>query len=257
MIKFNDVSYVYPEDDYQVFNNVSIEIPKGITSLVGQNGTGKTTFLLLSAGLLIPTSGEVFLLDTDTRNIKSSSERQKLASFIYQNMEFETEESIHSLLHVVYNSGFHTNQNDDFIRELVELLELSSVLNKRTQEISKGELQRVIIGFSLLYGSKTLIMDEPIFALEEYQKKKIMNYLKNYSIENNISIVYSAHELDITGQYSDYICYFYKDKHQEIGRTSDLFTEEKLEKVFNIPFAMLKHKEYIFREALLESKMYN
>ncbi len=256
MIQFNNVFYKYHEEDNFVFSNLNIEIPEGITSLVGQNGTGKTTFLLLSAGLLIPEQGDVIILTSNTKQIKTAQSRQQIVSFIYQNMEFESEDSINSLLKIVYANGFHTTKTDTFIKELIDVFELSSFLNRRTQEISKGELQRVIIAFSLLFGSKLLIMDEPIFALEDYQKKKTMNYLRDYSIKNKISIVYSAHELDITKQYSDNVCFFHKNKVPEIGKTDTIFIESKLEDVFNIPFPMLKQKEYLYRESLVQTDLY-
>lgn len=252
IISIQNIDFKYPDGDDYIFKNMSLEIGSGVTSLVGQNGTGKTTMLLLCAGLIVPENGIVKIIDTNTADITHHNERQKLISYIYQNMEFESEENVISLLHFVYNNGFHTNKDDGFIKELIDVFELNQVLNKKTHEISKGELQRVIIAFSLLYGSKIIVMDEPIFALEDYQKHKTMDYMVNYSRSTGTPIIYSAHELDITEKYSDNVCFFYKESQPVIGETKRLYNEKNLEEVFNVPFSMLKQKEYLFRETLID-----
>ncbi len=57
-IRLEKVSFYYPETEQLVFNDLSIELPKGVTTLVGQNGTGKSTLLLLAPGVLLPAEAE-------------------------------------------------------------------------------------------------------------------------------------------------------------------------------------------------------
>jgi iron complex transport system ATP-binding protein len=249
-IRLENVSFYYPETEQLVFNDLSIDLPRGITTLVGQNGTGKSTLLLLAAGILLPVEGTVHLGGIDTRNLREEQERQRHVSFVYQNMEFETEESIGNLLEYVHENGFHETKDPALIAELVEVCELKRVLGKKTQEVSKGELQRTIIAFSLLYGSKILMMDEPIFALEEYQKHRIMKYLVEYASSRDLSLYYSVHELDISEKYSDYLLLFHKNGRIELGPTSELFNRTNIEEAYEVPYVMLKRKEAIYREAL-------
>lgn len=89
------------------------------------------------------------------------------------------------------------------VSNLVDVCELNKVLGKKTQEVRKGELQRTIVAFSLLYGSRIIMVDKPIFALEEYQKHRIMDLLVDYSRARDISLYYSVRELDISEKYSD------------------------------------------------------
>jgi ABC-type cobalamin/Fe3+-siderophores transport system ATPase subunit len=249
-IHLENVSFYYPDSEQLVFNDISIDLPRGITTLVGQNGTGKSTLLLLAAGILLPAEGTVLLRGIDTRNLREEQERQRYVSFIYQNMEFETEESIGDLLEYVHENGFHETKDPDLVTELVEVCELEGVLNKKTQEVSKGELQRTIVAFSLLYGSKIIMMDEPIFALEDYQKHRIMKYLVDYAKSRNLSLFYSVHELDISEKYSDYLLLFHKNGRIELGQTSVLYNRTKIEEAYEVPYVMLKRKEAIYREAL-------
>lgn len=249
-ILFQNVSFQYPDMENPVFHNLNLELPGGITSLIGQNGTGKSTLLLLAGGSLLPVKGRIFIEGIDTADLRDERKRQEYISFVFQNMEFETDETIESLLNFVYENGFHEEKSDDFIRQLIAVFELGKVLAKKTQEISKGELQRTILAFSLLYGSKILLLDEPIFALEQYQKENAMRFLSDYAVKHKISIFYSVHELDISEKYSDYILLFYKHKTPELGLTREMFVKEKIEQAYEVPFSMLKKKDSLYREWL-------
>jgi len=251
MIEFDNISFSYPEDGSPVFHKLKLSLPDGVVSLIGQNGTGKTTLLLLGGGRLLPAEGKVMLDGKDTCEFKNEKERDKHAAFIYQNMEFETKEDIGTLLEFVYEHGYHPQQNKDFVPELIKIFELSKTLNKHTQEISKGELQRVIMAFSLLYGTPVIMMDEPIFALEEYQKHRALEYICDYAKRKQLNIYFSLHELDLTKKYSDYIVLFYKNTPPVVGPTEELFKPEIIEKAYEVPFHMLKAKETLFRDALI------
>jgi ABC-type cobalamin/Fe3+-siderophores transport system ATPase subunit len=249
-IRLEKVSYYYPETEQLVFNDLSIELPKGVTTLVGQNGTGKSTLLLLAAGILLPVEGTVYLQEIDTRDLREEQERQRYVSFVYQNMEFETEETIGDLLEYVHENGFHETKDSGLVSNLVDVCELNKVLRKKPQDVSKGELQRTIVAFSLLYGSRIIMLDEPIFALEEYQKHRIMDFLVDYSRAQEVSLYYSVHELDISEKYSDYLLLFHKNGKLELGQTKQLFTKGNIEEAYEVPYIMLKRKEAIYREAL-------
>ena len=249
-ITLENVSFYYPDTVRLVFSDLSIGLPRGITTLVGQNGTGKSTLLRLAAGVLLPVQGSVLLRGIDTRALRGDQERYRHVSLVEQNIEFETEESIGDLLADVHENGFHETKDPGLVSELVEVCELNKVLSRKTQEVSKGELQRTIIAFSLLYGSKILMFDEPIFALEDYQKHRIMKYLIEYAKSRDLSLYYSVHELDISEKYSDYLLLFHKNGRFELGATSQLFNRGNIEEAFEVPYVMLKRKEAIYREYL-------
>jgi ABC-type cobalamin/Fe3+-siderophores transport system ATPase subunit len=256
-IVFEGVSFRYPETDRDVFTNLDISLPAGIVSLVGQNGTGKSTLLLLASGRLLPTEGRVLIRGIDTRSLADEEARQALVSFIYQNMEFETRQPIGELLRFVYENGLRgsaarSGTDGDPVPELVEAFELGPILGRRTQEVSKGELQRTILAFSLLYGSPLLAMDEPIFALEERQKIAAMEFLTRRARAGGVSLYYSLHELDLSEKYSDFIVLFSRDGKPRVGPTREVFTRETIEQAYEVPFAMLKRREELYRRYLLE-----
>jgi ABC-type cobalamin/Fe3+-siderophores transport system ATPase subunit len=254
-ICFEHVSFHYDESPpgENVFTDLTLELPRGITSLVGQNGCGKSTFLLLTGGALLPEQGIVRIRGEDTAGLRDENVRHRIASIIYQNLEFETDKPIGELLNEVHALGFREEKSSDFVRELIEVFELAPFLGRRTQEVSKGELQRTILAFSLLYGSPVLLMDEPIFALEDSQKDRVMNYLCSHVRVNGLCLLYSLHELDLSKRYSDFLLLFPPGAPPELGKTEDMFTREKIEKAYQVPFVMLRRKEEVFRQQLMDA----
>ncbi len=280
IIRFNDVSFFYivdpelaggepekaienPASVKQVFTGLSLDCPPGVVSLVGENGVGKSTFLLLAGARLFPADGRVTLLDKDTRYFEDApqspekeEERNGYVSFVYQNMEFETEEPVGDLMDYIYEKGFHKEKDPALLKDVTDVMELSGILGKQTQKLSKGQLQRAILGFSLLYGSRIIMLDEPVFALEEGQKDRIFTFLTDFAEKTGTSIYYSAHNLDLTQKYSDYMVLIYKDGKVRIGRTEELYQRDIIEEVFKVPLAMMHRREQLFREHLLHESRF-
>ena len=255
-------SYAAVSDDQEtlettVFDGLSLSVPSGVTSLVGQNGVGKSTFLLLAGARIFPSAGTVSVLGTDTRAFvragvdpEVEAERNRLVSFIYQNMEFETDEPIGDLMEYVYAEGYYERKDPQFLARIQRELDLGKLLSRATGTLSKGELQRTIIGFSLLYGSRIVLMDEPVFALEEDRKERVFAFLMEVAAEMGVSICYSAHNLELTSKYSDTLMLFFKDGSVRVGPTGELFQRTIIEEAYQVPYDMLYRKEYLYREML-------
>jgi len=209
-IRFENVKFTYPliEGDIDengnqiipqpIFSHFTAELPKGFVCLVGPNASGKSTFMLLASGRLTPQEGKVYLFNQEMTTC-SEEEREKLASFIYQNMEFETDDKVSDLLKFVFTNGFFKGNanklcadlkfenkqseisyknSKSFLEQTIAALELENILQNKLNTLSKGEMQRVILAFSMLYGSKSIFMDEPLFALETPQKHRALTFIK-------------------------------------------------------------------------------
>ena len=203
-INFNDVSFAYPpvEGDVDaegkqiipqpVFDHFTAELPGGFTSLIGPNGSGKSTFLLLASGRLVPQNGTALLFGQNIAAL-NGEEKNLLASVIFQNMEFETTEKVKELLEFVYKTGAlkakaaAVKGSGDLFDEVLNTFELNSVLEHGLTQLSKGEIQRTLLAFSVLYGSRSIFMDEPLFAMEEPQKEKSLEYLRLFSEKTKAS----------------------------------------------------------------------
>jgi iron complex transport system ATP-binding protein len=251
-VVFESVSFSWKEPPTKVFSELSLALPGGLVSFVGPNGTGKSTLMLLAGGRVPPDSGRVLLLGRDTRELGGEEERNLIASFVYQNMEFETEEAVERLLPTVAASGNDPERAQGLIPELVGALSLKPCLKRRTQELSKGELQRVIIAFSLLYASPVVFMDEPVFAMEPAQKEAALDYLRAYAKARSLALYISIHELDLTRKYADSALLFGRDGSMLIDEAAAALSPERLEAAYGVPAAMLHEKEALSRSLILE-----
>ena len=269
-LEFNDVTFTYPpvEGDLDengkqiepkpVFEHFSAQLPKGFVSFVGQNGCGKSTLMLLASGRLTPTGGKVSLLGQNPSNLPEE-EKNLLASVIYQNMEFETEDKVSELLSYVYKNGAlkgnakairQSTEGGDLLGEVIDVFELEKVLEHSLTKLSKGEIQRVLLAFGILYGSASLFMDEPLFAMENYQKENALAYLKEFVHKTGTTVYISMHELDLTKKYADTVLLFYPNRDMALGSPEEVLTRDEVEKAYGVPYAMLRDHENLSREYL-------
>ena len=276
-LTFDNVSFTYPlqgdeiETDGNgkpilpspVFDYFTASLPGGFTSLIGPNASGKSTFMLLAGGRVKPQQGKVLLFGKDIAALDEAS-RSRLASFIYQNMEFEQDDPVKSLLEQVQtagatdaagteNAGSRTLSAQPALSDVISVFELEKILDRKLNGISKGEMQRVLMAFAVLYGSKSIFMDEPMFAMEDAQKHKAMEYLRDYSIKNKIPVFIAMHELDLSRKYAENVLLFYPNRDIDFGTPDEVLTNEALEKAYGVPVALLRETEALNRKSLNEA----
>ena len=93
--------------------------------------------------------------------------------------------------------------------------------------------------------------DEPIFALEDRQKERAMEYLCAYARREGVGRYFSLHELDLSRRYSDHLLLFGRGSPPRLGPTAELFTRETIERAYEVPFELLKTREAFYRTMLI------
>ncbi|MCK5268080.1 MAG: ABC transporter ATP-binding protein [Spirochaetes bacterium] len=239
ILQAKKLSFHYDEDNPGLIKNFSYIFPeKGFVGVLGPNGCGKSTLLALFAGSFIPSAGKVMLYNKSISDYKSEEEVNDKVTFIFQNMEFETDETVINLLRQIKK---HSTSNDTpDINILLDQFSISSIQNISINSISKGELQKVIICFALLYGPKILILDEPVFALSKEDSKTAFNILKEYSERRGLLIIFSVHDINLMETFSENVIMFMKNGSFETGKACNLMSKSNLELVYNTPYSMLK-----------------
>ncbi len=262
-IDFDDVTFSYTPvegdldaDGNQIippvlFDHFTASLPSSFVSIIGPNACGKTTLMLLASGRLKPSRGKVQLFGQDLSTIQDENEKNLLSSFIYQNMEFEQDDTLDALLHQVYESGAHVPR-DGFLKEIVAAFELGNSTTRKLNGLSKGEIQRTLLAFSVLYGSKSIFMDEPMFAMEQRQKEASLEFLRDYSQKNKVPVYISMHELELSRKYAQDVLLIYPNRDMSFGSPEEVLIPEDLEKAYGIPAALLKDSEKLTRKHLVE-----
>lgn len=158
-------------------------------AIAGATGSGKTTLLKLIAGLLQPTSGDIFF---ENNRIKGPEEQlfpgNKLIAYLSQHFELRNNYKVEDLLEV-YKKIENTEAKTIF-----ELCNINHLLKRKTNELSGGEKQRIALAIQLITKPKLLLLDEPFSNLDFKQKMSIKNVLEDIKNELNISLIITSHD---------------------------------------------------------------
>jgi len=186
--------------------NVEFEIPgSGITALYGHSGSGKTTILRCLAGLepgspqdsIFVQFGETVWQDAS----HFTPSHKRAIGFVFQDAQLLPHLTVGGNLD--YAITRRQAGAGPSLTQVVEWLELGSLIEKPATQLSGGEVQRTAIARALVSGVNLILMDEPLGAIDQEAKGRILPYLDNLHRELDIPIVYVSHLLEEITQLAD------------------------------------------------------
>ncbi|MDD5979511.1 MAG: ABC transporter ATP-binding protein [bacterium] len=186
-------SYTKNKQITNVINNVSLKIKKSmIVVVLGESGSGKTTFINMLSGIITPSSGEIIVdkvrIDNLTE-IEVMKFRRENLSFVFQNP------NLISFLNVYQNikMGSYLSNNPLNINEIIKLTNLDNLKYKYPKSLSGGERQRVAIARAIVKNPKILFLDEPTGSLDKYSTEKILELLNEINKKYQTTIILITH----------------------------------------------------------------
>ena len=169
----------------------------GIVALFGRSGAGKTSLVNMLAGLLRPDEGRVEIEGTtlfdSARGIDLPPERRRLG-YVFQEGRLFPHLSVRGNL-LFGARRAPAGDNGPAFDQVVALLGLEAHVERRPQELSGGEKQRVALGRALLAKPRLLLMDEPLASLDQPRKEEILPFIERLRDELALPIVYVSHAM--------------------------------------------------------------
>ncbi|MFP3153413.1 ATP-binding cassette domain-containing protein [Lachnospiraceae bacterium ZAX-1] len=170
MLSVNNVTKNY--GSFTVLQSVSIDFDKGLCAFLAPNGAGKTTLIKMLATLIFPTKGEILWNGTEITSLGEAY--RDLLGYLPQDFGYYKGYSPKEYLR--YLSALKGVENAEHrIDELLEMLLLTDVKNKKMRKFSGGMIQRVGIAQALLNDPKILILDEPTAGLDPKERVRLRN----------------------------------------------------------------------------------
>ena len=186
LIKVTDLCKVYNpgENEVRALDHINLEVDTGeFVAIIGQSGSGKSTFMNMLGCLDTPTSGTYFLNGTDVSTMTDnqlSAVRNKEIGFIFQGFNLisnlTAEENVE--LPLIYR-GIDKKTRRQLSREALEMVGLAHRMNHKPSEMSGGQQQRVAIARAIAAKPPVILADEPTGNLDSASSKEILGILKD------------------------------------------------------------------------------
>lgn len=203
MIRFENVTKIYPKAEKPALDNVSIDVEKGeFVFLVGLSGSGKSTFLRLVLREEKPSSGRIHVAGKDLGTLSAWKvpELRRQVGTVFQDFRLlpnkTVSENVAFTLHVL---GFSKKEIAREVPEVLELVGLEDKTDRKPGELSGGEQQRVAIARAYVSKPSILIADEPTGNLDPATSVGIMKLLDRINREGT-TVVMATHDAGIVDQ---------------------------------------------------------
>ena len=207
--------------------HVELDVPAtGILALFGPSGSGKTTLVRCLAGLERAPNGFLRLGDDVWQDESQSIYlpiSQRPIGYVFQEARLFPHLSVRSNL----TYGFKrtpVHQRRVSVEQVVDILGIEPLLDRRPQKLSGGEQQRVAIGRALLTSPRLLLLDEPFSSLDTERKREIFPFIQRLYKELQIPIVYVSHSINEILQLAHVVALLQAGKIVALGPLSEVFS---------------------------------
>ena len=214
IVKIKNISklFITKSGPLELFTDVNINFrPSTSYALIGESGVGKSTLLHIASGLEKPSSGEVFFGEKNFWGLKASKQshlRLNETAIIFQ--QYNLIPCLNVRENIEFQSRVNNSYNREYIKEIIEDLQITRLLEEWPESLSGGEQQRVAIARALAAQPKILFADEPTGSLDEKNSKLVLGMLLNINKKYNTSLVVITHSQAVASKLE--ICLELKSK---------------------------------------------
>ena len=217
-------------------DNISFNINEGESvAFLGPNGAGKTTTTKMLAGLLYPTSGKVSVLGYEPFKRDKRLMRQiglVMGNKSGLNWDLTPTQSF-ELLRDIYRIDH--DECADTLASLVDMLEVSHVMDKQVRRLSLGERMKVEMIGAILHKPKVLYLDEPTIGLDITTREKVRSFLRTIQSDHKTTLLLTSHDMDDIEHVSDRVIIINEGKlvtDENIEQIHSKYSQDKFLKIY-------------------------
>ncbi len=233
MIELREVNKVFTAGDHVVeaAKDVNLRIEDGeVFGIIGYSGAGKSTLVRCINLLERPTSGQVFLDDTELTALsdKQLRESRKNIGMIFQQFNLFSSRNVYgNVAYPLKHSKLSKEEKKKKVESLLELVGLSDKAKSYPSQLSGGQKQRVAIARALASDPKVLLCDEATSALDPQTTHSILQLLKELNKKLGITVILITHEMDVIKEICDRVAVMENGRVVEQGDVFSIFANPK------------------------------
>jgi len=225
MAKLDNVTKMYGE--ITALNGVSLEIPQGeVFTLIGPNGSGKTTMLKILACIEKPTKGKVYLDKELVKEGIMAKLRLKTTMVFQKTVLFNA--TVHeNIAYGLKLRGLSNKEVNERVRNVLRLVRLEGYGKRPAKKLSGGEQQRVSLARALALRTELLLLDEPTANLDQRSGSIIEAAISQIAQDTNTTIVLATHNLFQVKALSEKVALINNGKLVDVGKTREILDDSK------------------------------
>ena len=244
IITIEDLTFEYTrgndEEPIRALDGVNLEFDEGsFTAIIGKNGSGKSTLAKNLNGLLVPTSGTVFVDGYDTRDDDSIWEIRQRAGMVFQNPDNQLVSSIveDDVAFGPENLGIEPSEIRRRVDKALEDVNMGQFKNKAPHLLSGGQKQRIAIAGVVAMRPKIIIFDEPTAMLDPKGRKEIMKIIDELH-RDGITVILITHFMEEV-VWADRVIIMHEGKVLLDGTPQEVFSKADVIKAANLELPLM------------------
>ena len=228
-----------------ILHDVNLAVDSGeVVALVGPNGAGKSTLIRVLSGVL-PARGEAWLNGADLLRL-APAQRARRVAVVPQMIRLPEAFTVGEIVlmgrtpHLPLWGG-ETRADCEIAWQAMRRTHVEGLSERRVDELSGGEQQRVVIARALAQEPQVLLLDEPTAHLDLKHQVAVLELVRGLAHDHNLAVLLTLHDLNQAAQYADRVALMQQGRLVAQGLAADVFTADRISAVYGVPVTISQH----------------